>query len=167
MICKRLCKYRRRCGYIYYLLNKHKVFHLLGLCLQRFMEHLCTTHPTVIAFMVRDIIALNSISSIFPLAGLIKLMVYLQICHWRSKQVFYRTKILFFILIPRYGCFGVTYVSRSVELNFCLSECHRFIKVYSFLRFKFKFKTFFKSIKWSFNTLSLSLSQKKNIPPLN
>ena len=45
------------------------------------MENLCTAHPAAIAFMVRDIMALNSILSIFPLAGLIKRIVYLKMCH--------------------------------------------------------------------------------------
>ena len=45
------------------------------------MENVCTTHPTVIALIVRDIEALNGLFSIFALAGLIKLMVYLKICH--------------------------------------------------------------------------------------
>ena len=45
------------------------------------MENLCATHPTVIAFMVRDIMALNGIFNIFPVAGLIKRMVYLKMCH--------------------------------------------------------------------------------------
>ena len=33
------------------------------------------------AFMVRDIIALNDIFSIFPLTGLVKLVVYLKVSH--------------------------------------------------------------------------------------
>ena len=45
------------------------------------MENLCTTHPMVIAFMVRDIMTLDGIFSIFPLTGLIKLMVYLKMYH--------------------------------------------------------------------------------------
>ena len=65
------------------------------------MENSCTIHPTVKLFIVRNIISLNNIFSIFALAGLIKLMVHFKIC-----------RILFFVLIPRYGCFGVTYVSR-------------------------------------------------------
>lgn len=106
MICKRLHKARKKCSYFDHLHNKHKIFQLLGLCLQRFMDNLCTTYSTVTAFMVRKVMAINDISSIFALAGLIKLM-YLQICHWIWKQVFYRTEILFFVLIPMYGCFIV------------------------------------------------------------
>ena len=64
--------------------------------------------------MVREM-ALNGIFSMFPLAGIIKLMVYLKICQWMSKRVFYRTEYLLFVLISRFGCFGVTYVSRSME----------------------------------------------------
>ena len=108
MICKRLYESRKKCGYFYYLLDKHKIFHLFGLCLQIFMGNLCTTHPTVIAFMVRDVMVLNGIFSIFPLAGLMKFMLYLQICHCISKQVFYKTEISFFVLSLKYGCFGVT-----------------------------------------------------------
>ena len=37
--------------------------------------------PTVIAFMVREIMTLNGIFSIFQLAGIIKFIVYLKICH--------------------------------------------------------------------------------------
>ena len=62
-------------NYFYHLLNNHKIFYLFGLCLQRFMENLCTTYPTGKVFMVRDIKTLNGIFSIFPL------MVYLKICH--------------------------------------------------------------------------------------
>ena len=129
VICKRQYKSRKKSCYFYYLFNKHKIFHLFWLCLQRFMENLCTTHPAVIAFMVRDVMALNDIFSIFPLAERIKILLYLQICHWISKQVFYRTEILFFVLIPRYGCFRVTYVSWSIELNLCPSESYRRIRV--------------------------------------
>ena len=93
------------------------------------MENLCATHTTVIVFMVRDAMALNGIFSIIPLVELIKIMVHLQICHWISKQVFCRTEILFVVLIPRYGCFGVTYMSRSMELNLCLSESYPCIRV--------------------------------------
>ena len=77
------------------------------------MENLCITLPTVIASMIRDVMPLNGIFSIFPLAGIIELMVYLKICHSISKQVFYRIEILFFILIPRYGCF-FSYISALV-----------------------------------------------------
>ena len=80
VICKRLYKSRKKCGYFYYLLNRHKIFHLFVLCLQRFMENPCTTHPKVIAFMVRDLMALNDIFSIFPLAVLIKLIYNWCIC---------------------------------------------------------------------------------------
>ena len=81
VICKRLYKSRRKCGYFYYLPSKHKIFHLFGLRLQRFMKNLCATHPTVVAFMVRDVIALKGIFSIFPLAGLLKVMVLYTNCH--------------------------------------------------------------------------------------
>ena len=57
------------------------MFDLLGQCLQRFMEDLYTKRPAVVAFMVRDVVALNGIFGIFPVAGRIKLMVYLQIIH--------------------------------------------------------------------------------------
>ena len=85
------------------------------------MENICTTHSTVIVFRNRDIMGLNDI---FPLAGLIKAIVYLQICQRISKQVFHRTEILFFVLTPSYDYFGVTYVSRSIELNLCPSESY-------------------------------------------
>ena len=45
------------CAYFNYLPNKLKIFHLFGLCLQRFKENLCTIHPTVIVYMVRDFMA--------------------------------------------------------------------------------------------------------------
>ena len=75
VICKRLYKSRKKCGYFYYLTNKYTIFHLFGLFLQRFMENLCTIHPRVIAFMIRDVMALKDIFSIFSLAGLVKFMV--------------------------------------------------------------------------------------------
>ena len=46
-----------------------------------FVKNLCATHSIMVAFMARDIISLNDIFSICPLAGLIKHMVYLVICH--------------------------------------------------------------------------------------
>ena len=39
------------------------------------MENLCTTHSTVIAFMVRDVMTIKGILSIFPLVGLVKFML--------------------------------------------------------------------------------------------
>ena len=124
-ICKRLYKSRKKYGCFHYFLNKNKIFHLFRLCSQRFMEKSCKTHPTVIAFMVGVVTALNDIFSIFPLY----ISAYLQICHWISKQVFLRTEILLFALIPRYDCFKVTYVSRLMELNLCASEFYRCIRV--------------------------------------
>ena len=96
VICKRLYKSRERerFGYFYYSPNNHKILHLFGLCLWRFMENLFTTHPTVITFMSRDVKALKGIFSIFPTAALVKFMAYLQIYHWISKHVFYSTEIL-------------------------------------------------------------------------
>ena len=125
VICKRLYKSRKKFDYFYCLFTNDKIFHLLGLCLQRFIKNLCTTHPTAIAVKVRDIMALNNIFCIFLLAGVFKLMVYLHIYHWMSKQILYRTEMLFLVLIPRYGCFRVTYVPRLIELNFCPSESYR------------------------------------------
>ena len=60
--------------------KKKTIFHLFGLCLQMFMENLRTTHLAVIAFMVRDIMVLNGII-IFTLGGIIKIMLYLKMCH--------------------------------------------------------------------------------------
>ena len=128
------------------------------------MENLCTTHPTVIAFMVRDVMSLKSIFSIFLLAGLIDFMVYFQICYWISKQVFYSTEILFFILSPRYGYFEVRHVSRS-KLDFCPSESYLCIRVWDVLEGSLKFnvlpKAFFKSTKWS---LDFFQKPKMNVP---
>ena len=107
-MCKRLYKSRKKCSYFYCLPNKHKIFHLFWLCLKRFMENLCTA-PTVIAFMVRDVMALIGIFSIFLLAGPVILMVLFIDLSLISKQVFYITKSLFFVLIPWYNCFRVTY----------------------------------------------------------
>ena len=168
MTCKRLYKSRKKCEYIYYLLNKHKIFLLFGLCLQRLMENLCTAHPTAVAFMVRDIMALNGIFSILPVAGLFKPIVYLKICHWISKQVFYRTGILLFVLIPRYGCFGVTYMSNSVELKPCHWELYQCIRVQDVLKGSLKFKslskTFFKCAKWPVNNFQ---TEKMNVATLH
>ena len=116
-ICKLLYK-SRKCGYFYYLLTKHKVFHLFGLFLQRFMKVLCISHPTVKTSWSRTLWNF----SIFLVAGRIKLLVYLQICHWISKQVFYRMEILFLHI-----CY--TYVSRSMELNLCTWECYWCIRL--------------------------------------
>ena len=103
---------RNKCVYFYCLLNKHEMFHLFRLCLQRFMENICTTHPRETVFMARNVMALMGIFSIFPQAGLINFIVFLQVCHWISKPWFYSTEILLFVLIPRYCCFRVTYVWR-------------------------------------------------------
>ena len=43
---------------------------------------------------------------------------YLKMCHWLLKQVFPRTGFFFFLLIPRYGCVGVIYVSKLMVLHF-------------------------------------------------
>ena len=86
------------------------------------------------SFHIRDIMAFSDIFSIFSLAWLIKRMVQLNMCHWMLKLVFYRAVILFFVLVPRYCCFGVTYVSRSMKLHPCpktgigLSRCRMFQK---------------------------------------
>ena len=50
------------------------------------------------------------------------------------------TEIFFFVLIPRFGCFGVTYVTLC-------------------LKFKGLSETFFKNTKWSVNTFQ---QQKKS-----
>ena len=63
------------------MLNKHEVFDVFRLCVQRFMEKLCVTPPTVTAFMIRYIIALKGIFSILALAGFIKVILYLQVYH--------------------------------------------------------------------------------------
>ena len=43
MICKRLYKSGNKCGFFYYLFNKHKIFHLFGLCLQNSWKFMCNT----------------------------------------------------------------------------------------------------------------------------
>ena len=65
---------QKNCYYFFCLPNKHKVFHLLGQSLQRFTGSSCTT-ATVIAFRVKDVMALKDIFSIFLQAGIVKLMV--------------------------------------------------------------------------------------------
>ena len=61
------------------------------------------THPTSVAFMARDIISFNGIFSMFSLARLIKLMVYLKICQRILKKPFHMTEnFVFFVVIPRY-----------------------------------------------------------------
>ena len=91
-----------------------------------------------------------------PLARLIKLIMYLKICHWILNQVFHRTGILFFVLVSMYGCFGVTYMSRSMELHLCPSNSYSFIRVYDVLEGSLRFKslsdTFVKNTKTSVNT---------------
>ena len=77
------------------------------------MENVCAAHPAVIAVMIRDLMVLNEIFSIFPLAGRIKPMVYLQVCHQISKQMFYRTEILFFVLFLGMG---------ASQLGICQSQ---------------------------------------------
>ena len=147
---KILCKSKKACGYFYYLPNKHKIFHFFRISLQRFMENLRITHLTVIVFIVKDFMTLNGIFIIFQLAGFIQLMEYLQICHWISKQLFYRTESVFFDLIIRYGCFGVMYVSRSMELNICSSELYWYIRVLDVLEGSLKFKVLSKTFSESF-----------------
>ena len=67
-------------------------------------------------FKVREL-ALNDIFSIFPLAGYIKLMVYLKICQSMSQRMLNSAEILFFVLIARVSCFGAMYVSESMDLD--------------------------------------------------
>ena len=91
-----------------------------------------------------------------PLAGFIKLIIYLKICHWILNQVFHRTGILFFVLVSMYGCSGVTYMSMSMELHLCSSNSYLFIRVYDVLeessRFKSLTDTFVRNTKTSVNT---------------
>ena len=67
------------------------------------MENLCTSHLTVIAFMVRDM-ALSVIFSIFPLAEQL----------W-CKNITMNVLQDINALISRFGCIGFTYMSRSME----------------------------------------------------
>ena len=89
VICKRLCKSRKKCyfnwlGYFYYLLKKQKVS-CLCLCLEWFVEIYV---QNIQRDIVRDVISLNSIFNIFPLAGFFKLLVFLKICPWILKKCF-------------------------------------------------------------------------------
>ena len=104
---------------IYYLLKKQKILRLfaLFLFLQRFMENLCTTHPTVVAFIVRNIISLNEIFSIFPLAEVIRPVVYLNMSLNIKDSVLYDRN---FILC--FNSFDTVYVSRSIKLYLCLGD---------------------------------------------
>ena len=61
------------------------------------MENLCTTYPTVVAFIDRDIMSSIAIFSIFPLAGVIKLVVYLNMSlNIKDSILFDRNFILCF-----------------------------------------------------------------------
>ena len=64
-----------------------------------------------------------------PTGRHIELIVYLKICHWISKRMFYRTEILFFVLIPKFGCFRVMHVLRSMEPHPCPWEPYWCIRV--------------------------------------
>ena len=70
------------------------------------------------SFHCQGHLSLNGIFSIIPLAGLIRLKVYLKICHWILKKVFYKTGILFFLYIYRYGCFEaiIAYITGFREI---------------------------------------------------
>ena len=81
-----------------------------------------TTHLTVVTSMVREIILLNGIFSIFPLAWGIKLIMHSNICHWISKHGFHMTEILVFVLISMHNYFVVMYVSGWMELHLCPCE---------------------------------------------
>ena len=63
------------------------------------MENSCTVHPTVKLFIVRNIISLIKFSASLHWQDLLNL--------WSISK-----SVEFLILIPRYDCFGVTYVSR-------------------------------------------------------
>ena len=54
---------------------------------------------TAVAFAITDIMSLNYICSIFPLAGVIKLEGYSNICHWMLSILFYMTGILLFKIL--------------------------------------------------------------------
>ena len=56
------------------------------------------THLTLVTFMARDIISFNGIFSMFSLARLIKLMVYLKICQQILKQLFHMTENMYSLL---------------------------------------------------------------------
>ena len=81
------------------------------------MENLCTTHPTVVAFIVRNIISLNEIFSIFPLAEVIRPVVYLNMSLNIKDSVLYDRN---FILC--FNSFDAVYVSRSIKLYLCLGD---------------------------------------------
>ena len=128
---------------------------------------LCKTNLKLIAFMVREM-ALNHIFSILQLGEIIERTVYLNICHWMSKQAFYKTEILLFLLIPRFGCFGVIYVTRSMRLHSYLWESYGCIRVQNilkrFLKLKSMSKIFLKALN---DRLALPKNKKyKNVTPL-
>ena len=124
-------------------------------------KDLCKRNLTLIAFMVRKM-ALNHIFSIFQLVEIIKLTVYLNICHWMSKQAFCRTEILLFLLIPRFGCFVVIYVSRSMRLHSYPWESYRCIRVQNILKRFLKFKSLSKIFLKAINDLLTLPKNKKH-----
>ena len=76
------------------------------------------SYSRVVVFLVIDIISLNNIFSIFPLAGIINLLVHLKTCHWIwIKLWFYLRGILFLALFSRYAYFGIRCVSISMKLH--------------------------------------------------
>lgn len=113
-------------GYVYYYLkNKKKDFKRVctrSVCTKIRGKFICNRSD--IGFIIRDIISLNCTFSILPLAESTNLKVYLTLYHWLLKQVFYMIKILFFILISRYGCFGFLYVCMYVCLKIVSVELH-------------------------------------------
>ena len=89
------------------------------------MGNLCTAHPTVVAFIVRDIISLNDSFRTFSLVKLIKLTMYLKICYRLLKEEFY-------VIGNSYLWFLWSYVPRLVELQLCLeNEIYTFVLMVS------------------------------------
>ena len=104
--CKLQQKYRMKSyfywpGYLYTICYKYingRIYSCLDyVCKHSRKVYVYKTHPRVLAFMTRDIIALNSIFIIFSIAELIKLMICLKICQWILKLLLHTTEILFLL----------------------------------------------------------------------
>ena len=86
--------------FFFYWPMKRRILLWLGL----YFKKMWITYSTVAAFMVRNIILLNDIFSIFSPAGLNKLIIYFTTSQRILKQKFYMTGILFFDCFYQWSC---------------------------------------------------------------
>ena len=65
----------------YVILFSQEIEDLDYVYVYRFVKNVCTTHHTMVVFMVSDIVSFNDVFSIYLPSKLTKLTVHLKVCH--------------------------------------------------------------------------------------